>query len=126
MPIRVVFFAFLLISACRSDRIACPEIPADKIRMTVIRPGQLKKKDQEDKVTASMKYRPSDFRPRTDLKKAASIDDWDCPRPGKIQKVAREQKRRMEKQMKLERKRRREMDSLSTVPFTLRLPDRER
>jgi hypothetical protein len=116
MPHKSIIFAFLLISACQADRIACPEVATGKLKATVIRPGQLKKQDNGEKFSASTRYRPSDFRPRTDLKKAESIEEWDCPQPGKIQKMAREQKRRMEKQMRLEEKKQRELDTLTVLP----------
>ena len=120
MRYQVAVLVIVLISACSADRLACPDIPNDKLKLTVIRPGQLKKKNQEDKFEASTRYRPSDFKPRTDLKKAESIEEWDCPEARKIEKLARAQKRRMEKQLRLEQKRRREIDTLTVIPLTLR------
>lgn len=110
----------LLISACRTDKIACPEITVTKLRTTVIRPGQLRRDAPEEKYSASTRYRPSDFKPRTDLKKAESIEEWDCPQPDKIRKLAREQKKRMEKQIRLEQKKKREMDTLTVFPVSSR------
>src|SRR5690606_16513150 len=105
MKVRSLVLALLLVSACRADKIACPEITVFKLKSTVIRPGQIKKdNNNEEKLSASTRYRPSDFKPRKDLKKVESIDEWDCPQPEKVRKAAQEQKRRMEKQMKAEQK----------------------
>lgn len=124
MATRIIIIS-LIVSACSSGKIACPEIRSDKLRMTVIRPNQLKKKTDEEQLSVSTKYRPSDFKPRTDLKKAEFIEEWDCPQASKIQKMAKQQKRRMDRQLKLERKKRRQMDSLTTViPSALRYRDR--
>lgn len=121
MRTRAIILAALMISACRADKIACPEITVTRLKSTVIRPGQLKKDNNpEEKFSASTRYRPSDFKPRKDLKKAESIDEWDCPRPDKIRKVAHEQKKRMEKQIKLEQKKRKELDTLTVFPLSSR------
>lgn len=120
MRIRGIILIALIFSACRAGEIACPDITVTKLKSTVIRPGQLKKGNSEEKFSASSRYRPSDFKPRTDLKKAESIDEWDCPQPDKIRKLARAQKKRMEKQVKLEQKKRREMDTLTVFPATSR------
>jgi hypothetical protein len=116
MAFRSILVAIFLLSACRADKIACPEITVVKLKTTHIRPGQLKKGAEEEKLSASVRYRPSDFMRRTDVKKAADVDEWDCPEPGKIQKVAREQRKRMEKHLKAEQKKRREFDTLSVFP----------
>lgn len=115
MAFRSILLATLLLTAC-ADKIACPEITVTKLKTTVIRPGQLKRGAEEEKLSASTRYRPSDFKRRADLKKAEDVDEWDCPEPGKIQKVAREQKKRMERQMKAEQKKRRELDTLTVLP----------
>lgn len=126
MGIRGIVLIALMISACRSGEIACPDITVTKLRSTVIRPGQIKKGREEEKLSASAstRYRPSDFKPRTDLKKAESIDEWDCPQPDKIRKLARDQKKRMEKQIKLEQKKRKELDTLTVFPATSRYAPR--
>lgn len=116
----IIIIIALMISACRSGELACPDITVTKLKSTVIRPGQLKKGNSEEKFSASTRYRPSDFKPRTDLKKAESIDEWDCPQPDKIRKLARDQKKRMEKQAKLEQKKRREIDTLTVFPVSSR------
>lgn len=115
MVFRSILLATLLLSAC-ADKISCPEITVTKLKTTTIRPGQLKRSADDEKLSASNRYRPSDFKRRTDVKKAEDVDEWDCPEPGKIQKVAREQKRRMEKQLKAEQKKRRELDTLTVLP----------
>lgn len=112
--------AIFLLSACRADKIACPEITVVKLKTSKARPGKVKKEAEEEKLSASNRYRPSDFKRRTDLKKAEDVDEWDCPEPGKVQKVAREQKKRMEKQLKAEQKKRREFDTLSVFPSVSR------
>lgn len=126
MGIRGIVLIALMISACRSGEIACPDITVTKLKSTVIRPGQIKKGREEEKLSASAstRYRPSDFKPRTDLKKAESIDEWDCPQPDKIRKLARDQKKRMEKQIKLEQKKRKELDTLTVFPATSRYAPR--
>lgn len=117
MAFRIILLAVFLLTACRVDKIACPEITVAKLRTTSIRPGQIKRgAHEEEKLSASTRYRPSDFKRRTDLKKAEDVDEWDCPEPGKVQKVAREQKRRMEKQFRAEQKKRREMDTVTVFP----------
>ena len=115
MAFRSRFLAIFLLSAC-TDRISCPRITVTKLKTTTIRPGQIKRGPEEEKLSASTRYRPSDFKRRTDLKKAEDVDEWDCPEPGKIQKVAREQKKRMEKHLRAEEKKRRELDTLSVFP----------
>ncbi len=113
MAIRCIILVTFLLAACRVDKVVCPEITVAKLKTTNIRPGQIKKGAEEEKLSASTRFRPSDFKPRTDLKKAEDVDEWDCPEPGKVQKYAREQKRRMEKQLKAEQKKHREMDTLT-------------
>lgn len=119
MKLNGIILVALMMSACRADKIACPEITVTRLKTTVIRPGQLKKDNTpEERFSASTRYRPSDFKPRKDLKKAESIDEWDCPQPDKIRKLAHEQKKRMEKQMKLEQKKRKELDTLTVFPLS--------
>src|SRR5690606_39701062 len=86
MGIRGFILIALMISACRAGELACPDITVTKLKSTVIRPGQLKRGSAEEKFSTSTRYRPSDFKPRTDLKKAESIDEWDCPQPDKTRK----------------------------------------
>lgn len=115
MAFRSIILATFLLTAC-ADRIACPDITVTKLKTTTIRPGQLKRGAEEEKLSASARFRPSDFKPRRDLKKAEDVDEWDCPEPGKVQKVARKQKRRMEKQLRAEQKKQRELDTLTVFP----------
>ncbi len=118
MAFRSVLLAVFLLTACRADKIACPEITVTKLRTTNIRPSQLKRAAEEDeKLSASTRYRPSDFKRRTDLKKAEDVDEWDCPEPGKVKKAAREQKKRMEKQLRYEQRKRRDQDTLTVFPL---------
>jgi hypothetical protein len=116
MAFRSILLAIFLLTACRADKIACPEITVTKLKTTTIKPGQLMRGAEEEKMSASTRYRPSDFKRRTDLKKAEDVDEWDCPEPGKVQKVARAQKKRMEKQLRAEQKKQREMDTVTVFP----------
>lgn len=54
---------------------------------------------------------------RQDHKDPATIEEWDCPRPGeqKNSKIVRNNIRKMEKKMQADMKRRAEMDSLNVT-----------
>jgi hypothetical protein len=79
MLIRFIVLLILL-SACRSGEILCPEVKTVKLRK---KPGHyIRTSDKE--VTASVSERkPVKVQPSTRrVKTISSIEEWDCPRPG--------------------------------------------
>lgn len=105
--------AFLLIicfgwASCSSDRINCPVIKSDKLKLTS-KPRGTGKKEAEEMASVSARY----FRTgqKSDLKDPATIEEWDCPRPGKNEKIARETRKRIERKFRQDQKRREKMES---------------
>lgn len=79
MSIRLLVL-LLLVAACRSGEIACPEQKSVKLRK---KPGRYLRV-QEEEVTASAEDRkPTRSLPaQKKMKTIGSIEEWDCPRPG--------------------------------------------
>ena len=79
MLIRLLLLAFLF-AACRSGEIACPEVKGVKLnkrptnyrmRMNAYASAE---EEEKEKFTFPRQTRP--------VKDAASIEEWDCPKPG--------------------------------------------
>ncbi|HEX5168941.1 MAG TPA: hypothetical protein VFW11_07190 [Cyclobacteriaceae bacterium] len=66
---------------------------------------------------------------KQNLKDPATVEEWDCPRPGeqKNKKIVKNNIRRMEKKMHTDMKKRQVMDSLNAVKSqSLPLPNHEK
>jgi hypothetical protein len=82
MVFRILILA-LLFTACRSGEIACPDPVTVKLRK---KPGNYGLKTSQKSLTASSKEvdreKPFKFPEAKNVKSAASIEEWDCPKPG--------------------------------------------
>jgi hypothetical protein len=117
MLIRLLILLFLL-SACRSGEIACPEVKAVKLRK---KPGNYRIQTQDKTVTASTQERPTARVPSQvrNTKTIASIEEWDCPRPGAktpMPKSVKENIKKNRKKFDDYYKKRSSPDSVTTQP----------
>jgi hypothetical protein len=82
MIFRILLLA-LLFSACRSGEIACPDPVTAKLRK---HPKNYGFKTSHKDVTASskevVKEKPFKYPEPRNVKSAATIEEWDCPKPG--------------------------------------------
>lgn len=82
MVFRILILA-ILFTACRSGEIACPEPVTVKLRK---RPANYGLKTSQKNLTASSKElakeKPFKYPEPRNVKSAASIEEWDCPKPG--------------------------------------------
>jgi hypothetical protein len=82
MVFRIVIL-LILCSACRSGEIACPDPVVAKLRK---RPGNYGLKTSQKNLTASSnevtKEKNFKYPEPKAVKSAASIEEWDCPKPG--------------------------------------------
>jgi len=121
MFFRLTILGVILICGCRSGLIDCPEVKGIRARQTVIHTKNLKPEDlyvssltskerQQARSMAKLKEQ------KHDVKDPASMEEWDCPRPGeqKNNKIVKGNIRRMEKKMYAEMKKR-NIDSLSNL-----------
>ena len=116
MLVRLAIIIMLFCGACSSDIIHCPK--SKPLKMKESRAKRGKKVPQS--ITASVKPDKHAYKElkKSDhsLKSAENIEEWDCPRPGsqKNNKIVKENKRRMEKNMRLALKKRSQTESDST------------
>jgi hypothetical protein len=81
MVFRILLLA-LLFTACRTGEIACPDPVTAKLRK---RPGNYGLKTSQKNLTASAKETPREkfkYPEPKNVKSAATIEEWDCPKPG--------------------------------------------
>jgi hypothetical protein len=82
MVFRILILA-ILFTACRSGEIACPDPVTVKLRK---RPANYGLKTSQKNLTASSKEvakeKPFKYPEPRNVKSAASIEEWDCPKPG--------------------------------------------
>lgn len=114
MLIRLLLLAFLF-AACRSGEIACPQVKGVKLNK---RPANYRMKmnayasaeeEKEEKFTFPRQTRP--------VKDAASIEEWDCPKPGtkaQMPKAVKENIRKNRKKFETYYKNRNVPDTLHT------------
>lgn len=116
MLIRLLLLAFVfLLAACRSGEIACPQVKGVKLNK---RPANYRmrmnayasaEEDKEEKFTFPRQTRP--------VKDAASIEEWDCPKPGtkaQLPKAVKENIRKNRKKFETYYKNRSVADTLHT------------
>lgn len=96
-----LFLVVLILGSCRSGEIACPEVKAVKLNK---RPANYmrshsrsysvsaQKKDIHSKYEIPLNSRP--------VKKAESIEEWDCPKPGTKASLPRSVKENIKKNRK--------------------------
>ncbi|MBT1701012.1 hypothetical protein KK083_29230 [Fulvivirgaceae bacterium PWU4] len=99
MLIRSLLLAFIfLLAACRSGEIACPRVKGVKLNR---RPENYRMKmnayasaeeEEKEKFTFPRQTRP--------VKDAASIEEWDCPKPGTKAQMPRAVKENIRKNRK--------------------------
>lgn len=122
MSVRLIILTVFLLCGCRVGLIDCPEARGPKVRQTIINTKSLKPEDlyvsskpvkdiHQGRSLIELKEQ------RQDHKDPATIEEWDCPRPGeqKNSKIVRNNIRKMEKKMQADMKRRAEMDSLNVT-----------
>lgn len=122
MSVRLIILTVFLQCGCRVGLIDCPEARGPKVRQTIINTKSLKPEDlyvsskpvkdiHQGRSLIELKEQ------RQDHKDPATIEEWDCPRPGeqKNSKIVRNNIRKMEKKMQADMKRRAEMDSLNVT-----------
>ena len=78
MCIRFVVLV-LLLAACRSGEIACPEIKSVKLRK---KPGHYIKPNPEEFTASADDRKMKSLPAQKKFKTINSIEEWDCPRPG--------------------------------------------
>ncbi len=83
MSFRIVVLLLIVCGACRSGEIACPDPVVAKLRK---RPANYGLKTSQKNITASSKEVPKEkpfkYPEPKAVKSAASIEEWDCPKPG--------------------------------------------
>lgn len=98
-----VLAIFILLSACKSDIIPCPEVKALKLKEANFRFVRQKKHDPEAVNASTKKVKrhrdPYLFTKAETLASKMNVEDWDCPKPGTRKKVIKENKKRMEKRI---------------------------
>lgn len=108
----------LVLPACTSGIIPCPTVKPVKLRESHAR--QVKKAYHEESPVASARphhdFTPSDK--KDILANKMNVEEWDCPRPGSRQnkKMIRDNKKRMEKRVRVMMKKQHEMKQ--TDPLT--------
>ena len=111
----------LLFSACRaSDRIHCPEVKTQKMKRSTARQGA--SRHTPGTLSAFVKpqrtyTRENDRMDRIPVKNPQDMEEWDCPRPGEQSnhKIVKENKKRMEKKMRMALKKRERIDPATSV-----------
>lgn len=82
MVFRIIII-LILCGACKSGEIACPDPVTAKLRK---RPANYGLKASQKNLTASSnevsKERPFKYPEPRNVKSAATIEEWDCPKPG--------------------------------------------
>ena len=118
MMIRL-FVLLVVCSACGSGKIACPHIRPDKVRASSVRHANLKRETPRSSLIEEkeeVKKKKVVFKRHTgNVKKAESLEEWDCPRPGA---TARNRKiaKKMEKKYRVDNsKRKQPQDSTGYV-----------
>lgn len=122
MVARLIILAIFILCGCRVGLIDCPEARGPKARQTVINTKSLR---PEDLYVSSMPTKDihqgrsvAELREqKQNHKNPATIEEWDCPRPGeqKNNKIVRNNIRKMEKKMYADMKKRMEKDSLNAL-----------
>ena len=78
-----ILVILILCSACRSGEIACPDPVTAKLRK---RPANYGLKTSQKNLTASSKEVSKEktfkYPEPKNVKSAATIEEWDCPKPG--------------------------------------------
>ena len=96
----LLFFAMvILISACRSGDLRCPEPEVVKLKKSSAYKFHMFDRKQKDKVMAQSRSYPRDYK-RSDArhKDLKDIEEWDCPRPGSQQdKINQKRLKRIQK-----------------------------
>ncbi len=109
----------LIMGACRSGEIACPEKKSVRLKK---RPSNYMKSYSRS-LSASMNERPNihsrgEIPGQKHVKTISSIEEWDCPKPGTragIPKSVKENIRRNRKKFNSYYKKRSDTDSLHTA-----------
>jgi hypothetical protein len=124
MILRLAIFFMILLCGCKSGLIDCPEVRGPKAKRTMINTKNLRAEDLY--VSSSTRKMDKDYarsyerlrEQRSDLKNPQSIEEWDCPRPGKQKnsKIVKGNVKRMERKMQADMEERMERDSLNFVP----------
>ncbi len=108
----------IVVSACRSGEIICPEPKLVKLNK---RPSNYRMRIQAKSYTASTKedketYKNGKPKPRP-VKDAATIEEWDCPKPGgksQLSKTAKENIKKNKKKIEDYYKSRNSTDSVQS------------
>jgi len=112
---RLLILVLIALCACQGGRIPCPEIETVKLHRGFRTPPSLlsAKVEQEDETQRAKESRPATVR----YVQNVSVEEWDCPRPGKkrylpksVKENIRNNRKRIESDMK---KNYQQADSLS-------------
>lgn len=123
MILRLTIFSVIVLCGCKSGLIDCPEVRGPKAKRTMINTKNLRAEDLY--VSSGTKKMDKDYvrsyerlrEQKQDLKDPQSIEEWDCPRPGKEKnsKIVKGNVKRMERKMQADMQQRMERDSLNFV-----------
>jgi hypothetical protein len=137
MYIRAVLLSFIVLMACQSGKIPCPEVKFARMKESNISkrgrfappPSKLlaSTKTLNDQSTSKReinldRIRASKTTGKQMLEQYGSVEAWDCPSPAgkkRYSKVTKENIRKNEKKMKDHLKNRNASDSLAVVPLRM-------
>jgi hypothetical protein len=117
MSPRLILLILLLSTACQSGIIPCPKIKTVRAKKTVIHKRFMDSSESlsADASDAKNEDRTSSRRTRgTDAKviQNVSVEDWDCPHPGKRKYMPRHVKENIKRNMEKLNRKQDETDSL--------------
>jgi hypothetical protein len=119
MKILRLLIVMLIVTACKTGEIACPDPKFAKLRK---RPANYQRRIQSNSLSASAqqeKEKPQfDFRQTRPVKSAADIEEWDCPKPGQrnaVPKAVKENIRKNRKKFETYYRTREFLDSVSSA-----------
>src|SRR5688572_13002261 len=130
----VVLFVCILLTACQSGKIPCPDVKFAKLKHSKAQNGNrfvsspskmmASTKGAEDKSNAKNnvnleRLRANRVTGKQMLEQYGTVEEWDCPSPAgkkKYSKVTKENIRRNEKKMREHMKQRNASDTIAVAP----------
>ncbi|HEY0743497.1 MAG TPA: hypothetical protein VGD40_18645 [Chryseosolibacter sp.] len=82
MSFRILVLLLIICGACRSGEIACPDPVVAKLRKRPANYGLKPEKNLTASSKTSSKEKHFKYPEPKSVKSAASIEEWDCPKPG--------------------------------------------
>jgi hypothetical protein len=126
----LLLFVTVICLSCQSGLIPCPHPKAMKLRESNVKLARVDKnnnrqplysgsdktwKQNDSKDSSKGNIKELRRESRVD-KKPAEANDWDCPKPGASKKVAKENKKNMDRKIRDSMRKTKSLDSLSIVP----------